>query len=153
MLPIDFPGRNRILHGPRDEQGNPTSDIIDLPSFTDDQVCVSRWELSDDEKQQLRHSLGIYVFLWYDSIDPIYLSVLCPINDDETIKVQPVQKDVLYKGEDRGEKFCITYWEFTDDEIELIQTIGAFWFVIQSGETQPPVGFMAENPFTPETII
>ncbi|MBN8824429.1 MULTISPECIES: hypothetical protein [unclassified Spirosoma] len=148
MLPIDFPGRNRILHGPRDEQGNPTSDILDLPSFTNDVVCISCWQLTDEEKQQLRQSLGIYVFLFYSQIDPIHISAICPIRNYSVV-VEPVALNILYKDDEK----CITYWELSDDEIDYIQHTGTIWFTIQSGDTQPPVGFMTENPFVPQPII
>lgn len=142
MLPIDFPERNRILHGPRDEQGNPTTDILDLPSYSNDTVCVCCWQLTDEEKHHLLASRSIWVFMWYGQIDPIRLSTLCPI-DNPTLNTDPITLNILYADE----QYCITCWEFTDDEIELMQTTSVFWFTIKSGRTQPPVGFSVLSPF------
>lgn len=147
-LPVKFPGYNRILHGPRDEQGNSLTDILDLPTFTNDVVCVSCWELNDYEKQQLNQTLGIYIYVFDAPRLPIYLSALCP-NLNFNVGVAPIMLDSVYSDDEK----YITYWELSDDEIEYIQRSGKIWFTIQSGETQPPVGFLTQSPFEPSPVI
>ncbi|UHG91783.1 hypothetical protein [Spirosoma oryzicola] len=142
MLPIDFKGRNRILHGPRDEQGNPTTDILNLPSFTNGRYCISCWELNDEEKRDLQASKALWIHLCCPINVEMHISMLHPIRGYSII-VETTLLDVLYQDEERS----ITCWPLTDDEIELVQTTGVIWFTIRSGHTQPPVGFFTRSPF------
>lgn len=134
MLPVDFPERNKILHGPKD------SDILDLPVFNDDVACISCWELTDDEKQHISKSRAIWIDLHSREWEPqMNISALCPFGRKYTAQRLPVQ----WFEKDRA----IYCWPLTDDEIELIQFTGKIWFTIVSGYTQPPVGFFTRSPF------
>lgn len=142
MLPIDFPQRNRILTGQKDDQGNPLDEIIDLPSYTNEQVCVSHWQLTDEEKQQLAESGGIWVWLIYPAMLPIRISSLCPINWPNLSECA-IRVNTLHESPTE----LLTFWELSGEEIELIQATGRFWFIIQSGNTQPPIWFQINSPF------
>ena len=143
MLPIHFPEANSTLTGQKDKNGKSLDNVLDLPTFRDGTCCVSCWGLTEFDESQLVKSGSVWVWLWNGPTQPaIQVSALNPIGRDYLREAQ--QRPVLWTDWE----VSVSEWPLLRDEIEVIQYTGHFWFTIQSGITQPPVGFSLENPFT-----
>ncbi|MFA6714991.1 MAG: hypothetical protein WCS27_06420 [Victivallaceae bacterium] len=67
MIPVDFKERNRTLVKP---DSMTDEECISLPVFTNGQVCVSCWEMSEEEKQELLKTGKVWLSVWSGATQP-----------------------------------------------------------------------------------
>ncbi len=81
MKPIDFPESNKNLLKP---EGMTDEECGSLPVLTDGQVCVSCWELSEEEKKQLLETGKIWLMVYSGQTQPpVCLTTEKPITQKE----------------------------------------------------------------------
>jgi hypothetical protein len=82
MTPTNFPESNRTLVKP----ANLTEEECgSLPIFTDGQICVSCWELSEEEKQKILKTGKIWLMVWSGTTQPpVCITAESPIITNET---------------------------------------------------------------------
>jgi hypothetical protein len=67
MKAINFPESNKNLLKP---EGWTDEECSSLHVFTDGQVCVSCWELSEEEKKELLETGKIWLMVWSGQTQP-----------------------------------------------------------------------------------
>lgn len=43
---------------------------------------------------------------------------------------------------------CVSCWEITEEEVEVLKSTKKIWLTILSGKSQPPVCLQVESPFS-----
>lgn len=70
--PIGFPQANNILGRP---PGVSAEDCASLEVFQNGKQCISRWQLTESELEQLKRNGGkLYLWVWGATQPPIYVS-------------------------------------------------------------------------------
>lgn len=65
MEPAKFPQSNKILTAPK---GLDNCGV--LPVFTNGEICVSLWKLSDEEVQKIIETKHVWLFVWSGVTQP-----------------------------------------------------------------------------------
>lgn len=65
--PIDWYGKNRVLKAPKETT---EEQVQDLHVFTNDVVCVSRWQLSEEALKEVAETGCIFVSVYSGGTQP-----------------------------------------------------------------------------------
>ena len=112
MKAINFPESNKHLLKPK---GWTDDECDSLPVLTNGKICVSCWELSEEEKKQLLETGKIWLMVWSGHTQPpVCLTTIKPIAT-ENPETAPEQDDREIAGE--CENCGVLFLD--DDEYEI----------------------------------
>jgi len=80
--PIGFPQANGILERPK---GTTKEECSSLEVYRDGMRCISRWQLTDEEIEELKKNGGkLYLWVWMgDTQPPVYVSPQNPWSGED----------------------------------------------------------------------
>ena len=92
MDPIEFPEVNLALVAPKGDEDS----VREMPAYTDGEFCISCWQMSPEEIEQLKKNDGkLWLWVWSlpTSQPPVLIDVANPFEKQEGVDYGEEKED------------------------------------------------------------